>query len=201
LAEAPRNLSLRQERTPCCELFVVIDCREPSSGLGEPLGRQTAARPARRVKRTQLDGLRRSICAAKFDHTMSDRIQHLLGEVRRHAERKYPGPLAEKFSGANERALESLQREIVGEIAYSLGKVGAKIERSLLVLERLLEKSGDAELTSVERLELEEVFRAERRTAELAIRDLIIQREALGFLHHEDVKSRYVLPRWIQRHC
>ncbi len=128
---------------------------------------------------------------------MSERVQQLLYEVQRAAaEEQYKVPLAQRFPDAHTRGLREVQREIAEEIAYSLGKAGAKIERSLRVLHGLLEKAKEPTLSPDELRQLEDAFYRERRQTELHLRDLLIQREALGFLRHDDVKQRYPLPSW-----
>lgn len=128
---------------------------------------------------------------------MSERVQQLLYEVQRAAsEEQYKVPLAQRFPDAHTRGLREVQREIAEEIAYSLGKAGAKIERSLRVLHGLLTKAAASGLTADESRQVEDAFYRERRQTELHLRDLLIQREALGFLRHDDVKQRYPLPSW-----
>lgn len=128
---------------------------------------------------------------------MSERVRQLLYEVQRAAaEEQYKVPLAQRFPDAHEKGLREVQREIAEEIAYSLGKAGAKIERSLRVLHGLQDKAATSGLNADEARELEDAFYKERRQAEMFLRDLLIQREALGFLRHDDVKQRYPLPSW-----
>lgn len=131
---------------------------------------------------------------------MSERVQQLLYEVQRAAaEEQYKPPLARRFPDAHQQGLQQVQREIAEEIAYSLGKAGAKIERGLRVLQGVLEKAATHGLSAAEQRQLEDAFYLERRQTELALRDLLIQREALGFLRHDDVKQRYPLPTWTLR--
>lgn len=128
---------------------------------------------------------------------MSERVQQLLYEVQRAAaEEQYKVPLAQRFPDAHEKGLREVQREIAEEIAYSLGRAGTKIERSLRVLHGVLEKAATSGLSHEESRELEDAFYRERHQCELHLRDLLIQREALGFLRHDDVKQRYPLPHW-----
>lgn len=133
---------------------------------------------------------------------MSERVQQLLHEVRRAAsESQHKEPLGQRFPEAHTQGLVALHREIAEEIAYSLGKAGTKIERSIHLLNELLARasrlnaSGDR-LTEAERDELFQAFATERQLAERHLRDLLIQREALGFRRHDDVKERWVIPRW-----
>lgn len=134
----------------------------------------------------------------RYDPGMSERIQELLYEVQRAAsEEQYKVPLAQRFPNAHEKGLREVQREIAEEIAYSLGKAGAKIERSLRVLHGLLAKAATSGLSAEELRQVEDAFYRERRHTELHLRDLLIQREALGLLRHDDVKQRYPLPTWL----
>lgn len=136
---------------------------------------------------------------------MSERVQHLLYEVRRAAsETDYKQQLGQSFPDANTTGLASLQREIAEEIAYSLGRAGAKIERSIALLEALLTRAtaldaSGAPLSDAERDEMHRAFAQERLLAERHLRDLLLQREALGFRRHEDVLERWVIPRlrWV----
>jgi hypothetical protein len=133
---------------------------------------------------------------------MSERVQQLLHEVRRAAsESQYKEPLGQRFPDAHTQGLAALQREVAEEIAFSLGKAGSKVERSMRLLNEILTTVSNAgasstPLTAAEVDELERAFGAERALAERHLRDLLIQREALGFRRHDDVKQRFVLPRW-----
>lgn len=133
---------------------------------------------------------------------MSERVQQLLYEVRRAAsEDDYKRQLRQRFPDANSTALASLQREIAEEIAYSLGRAGAKIERSITLLEALLTRASALDvsgspLSDEERDQVHSAFVQERALAERHLRDLLLQREALGFRRHDDVLQRWVIPRW-----
>jgi hypothetical protein len=137
-----------------------------------------------------------------YNRRMSERVQQLLHEVRRAAsEAEYKEPLGQRFPEAHTQGLVALQREIAEEIAYSLGKAGAKIERSIVVLNTLLTRAFELEasgqqLSPSEREHLQQVFAAERLLTERHVRDLLIQREALGFRRHEDVLQRFKIPEW-----
>lgn len=126
---------------------------------------------------------------------MSERVQELLYEVQRAAQQE-GSALGKRFASANERSLRDLQREIAEEIAFSLGKAGRKIEQSLRILQGILERRATCELSEHELVLLRGAFYEQRTLAERALRDLLIQREALGFRHHEDVKQRYAIPVW-----
>lgn len=133
---------------------------------------------------------------------MSERVQQLLQEVRRaSSESEYKEQLGQRFPEASTQGIAALQREIAEEIAYSLGKAGTKIERSIRLLNDLLERASrlntsGLRLTEAERDELFDAFATERQLAERHVRDLLIQREALGLRRHDDVKERWVIPKW-----
>lgn len=127
---------------------------------------------------------------------MSDRIQQLLEEVRRASSTEHPASkLGQRFQ-AQERSHNNLQNEIAQEIAFSLGRAGAKIERSLKLLNALLARRADDSLSEAAQQELALAFATERKAAEQYLRDLLIQREALGFRRHDDVHQRWALPSW-----
>lgn len=133
---------------------------------------------------------------------MSERVQQLLQEVRRAAsESNYKQPLGQRFPDAHTQGIAAVQREIAEEIAYSLGKAGTKIEHSIGLLTELLRRksllsASGAHLTDSERDELYRAFMEERDLAQRHLRDLLIQREALGFRRHDDVKARFRIPAW-----
>jgi hypothetical protein len=77
-----------------------------------------------------------------------------------------------------------LEREILEEMAYSLGRAEDKVNVALLELELL---DRDPATTA-------EAFNAKREDAVRALRDLIIHREALGFLRHEALARHYPIP-------
>jgi hypothetical protein len=64
------------------------------------------------------------------------------------------------------------------------------------VLDALVAKRAETPLTYEETQLLEDEFYKQRALTERALRDLLIQREALGLLRHDDVKQRYVIPAW-----
>jgi hypothetical protein len=90
--------------------------------------------------------------------------------------------------------LASLEREIASEIASSLGRAGSKLEAAL---ERANATRAELEASTpgtAERRTLIERFDVERTQAERRLRDLLIQREAIGLRRHTDVHQRYVIP-------
>ena len=85
---------------------------------------------------------------------------------------------------------ESLEREILSEMAYSLGKAEDKVNHALLELElagRECDARGDDE-ASVAR------FNERREHALRVRRDLLIHREALRFPRDPRFATRYPIP-------
>jgi hypothetical protein len=91
--------------------------------------------------------------------------------------------LRERLPG---RSVESggIEREILEEMAFSLGRAEAKVHVALLELEVM---DRDPATTA-------EAFDAKRLEAVRALRDLLIQREALGFRRNEDLAKLYPIP-------
>jgi hypothetical protein len=126
---------------------------------------------------------------------MTERIRSLLERVSA-AEGSANAPEAElrqRFRSPGN--LASLEREIASEIASSLGRAVSKLEAAIRRAQCTLD---ELELTahggeSHEALRLR--FIEERTLAERRLRDLIIQREAIGFRRHTELYERYVIPR------
>lgn len=83
-----------------------------------------------------------------------------------------------------EQALEDVEREIVQEMAASLGRAEERVNHALLELE-LADRRGDSD----------EEWRAIRDRAERLRRDLQIHREALGLLENKHLEAYYPIPR------
>ncbi len=88
----------------------------------------------------------------------------------------------------------SLEREIASEIAYSLGKAGSKLEAGIQRALATRAEIDQLEPGTRQRNELIERYRDERALAEKHLRDLLIQREALGFRRHVELFQSYVIP-------
>lgn len=92
--------------------------------------------------------------------------------------------------------LAALQRELAQEIASSLGRAARRIEDALerlKSLDRDIEAAGRAG-HSLRVAELVGEFNDERQRALRFVRDLTIQREALGFRRHDELKVKYPVP-------
>lgn len=120
---------------------------------------------------------------------MSDHIKDLLARVA--AERTAAPQPAERRSQAG---LAAVEREIAGEIAHSLGKAGRLLVEAIATASATRARLQAGEFIAGERAVLIERFERERTHAERRLRDLIIQREALGWRDHGDLRRQYVIP-------
>jgi hypothetical protein len=78
-----------------------------------------------------------------------------------------------------------------------LGRAGSKLEAAIALTLSTRAALEAAAPGSAEQRSLLERFEAERAQAERRLRDLLIQREAIGLRRHTDVHERYVIPpRW-----
>jgi hypothetical protein len=133
------------------------------------------------------------------------RVRDLVQRVHKSDEGKpYHPEISERFphlhrTGAS--AMSALEREIAEEVAYSLGRAGKRIERCLRELDRLAQQLDELEVdpqpspetqAAIEHLHAR--FDEARLNAQGALRDLRIQREALGMRRHDDLAKLYVVP-------
>jgi len=125
---------------------------------------------------------------------MADRLLELLGRVSTAERSSDPATAELRERMPCQRGMAAVEREIVKEIAYSLGKAGNKLEAALAQASRTLGALESASLDAAERQLLRARFAEERAHAERRLRDLMIQREALGFRNHADLLRRYPLP-------
>lgn len=127
---------------------------------------------------------------------MTERIRSLLQRVA-----KADGGADDKDAELRQRlpatSVASLEREIASEIAYSLGRAAEKLETALSQALGTLAELEAAPPTSDGRSALISRYNDERGIAERRLRDLLIQREALGFRRHAELHQRYPIPpRW-----
>jgi hypothetical protein len=124
---------------------------------------------------------------------MSERIRSLLQRVA-----AAEGSLDPQDQRLRERiptgSVASLERELAGEIAYSLGRAGTKLDEAIAQVVLTQAALLQAAPGSSERRALVERLHGERTGAERRLRDLLIQREAIGLRRHTDVHQRYVIP-------
>jgi hypothetical protein len=128
---------------------------------------------------------------------MSERIQRLLRDVYESVnEPERRSSLGDRFGALGGAPLAAVQREIVEEIAHSLGKAGRKVQRQAELVRALVARVSREQLSRDEREQLRHEYQRQRLLAERHLRDLLIQREALGLRRHEEVRRAYVLPDW-----
>jgi hypothetical protein len=124
---------------------------------------------------------------------MADRIRQIAQEV---AKDSYDMSEYPQMSGlaAFRGDFRALQRELVEEAAYSMGSSARRLEASLEALSCL-----DVELSKLGpnaegRGELVKRFNEQREDALLRLHYVRIQREALGFVRHEELEEHYRVP-------
>jgi len=125
---------------------------------------------------------------------MTERIRSLLQRVS--GAKGSTDPTLDEHRERLPRAgdLQALEREIASEIAYSLGRAASKLEGAIDVARATLRELDAACLTREQRRHLVARFNEERRLAERRLRDLMIQREALGFHRHAELHQFYPIP-------
>jgi hypothetical protein len=128
---------------------------------------------------------------------MSERIRSLLQRVAAQADGGADAKDAELRQRLPSTSIASLEREIASEIAYSLGRAAEKLEAALSQALGTLAELEAAHPDAERRPALITRFNDERSVAERRLRDLLIQREALGFRRHAELHQRYPIPpRW-----
>jgi hypothetical protein len=128
---------------------------------------------------------------------MSERIQSLIREVHQSVNQAEHRPgLGERFGRMSGAPLATVQREIIEEIAHSLGRAGRKVKRQCELLQALVERVTGEPFTAPEREQLRDEYRRQRALAERHLRDFLIQREALGMRRHDQVWRAYSIPEW-----
>jgi len=87
----------------------------------------------------------------------------------------------------------SLEREVISEMAKTLGRVTRRLTDAL---ERLAKtgRAVDAAADADARAKLVAEFNRRRAEAVKARWELLVQREALGFRRHEDIDACYPVP-------
>lgn len=126
---------------------------------------------------------------------MEDRIRSLLERVGRSEGSTNPidAELRDRLPAAA-RGVAALEREIASEIAYSLGKAAKKVEASIARARATRSALDAGPLDAPQKEALSRRFEEERALAERHLRDLMIQREALGFRRHAELHRMYPLP-------
>ncbi|MCA1665349.1 MAG: hypothetical protein LC659_13985 [Myxococcales bacterium] len=89
--------------------------------------------------------------------------------------------------------MKAVEHEIAQEKAFSLGRVGARLEELLRELRELGAAAAGAQ-SDEERAACVEAFNACRQRAAESYYALTIQREAMGVKHHEILAAMYPIP-------
>ena len=106
----------------------------------------------------------------------------------------YASEVQERFPDARQQSLDTLAREVASEVALSLGRAGSKVTGAIARLHELDRQIRAAPNDPDLRRHLATAYNEQRRRAQAYLRDLRIQREALGFLRHDDLNAKYPLP-------
>ncbi|MCA9644896.1 MAG: hypothetical protein H6718_23230 [Polyangiaceae bacterium] len=130
---------------------------------------------------------------------MEDRARDL---VKRLSAEGFQSPYLERLRAKTAEARRSaelgkIQREIVEEMAASLGRAEDRINRALLELDVLAARMRKADEEG--KALLIDDFNRMREYAKLRVRDLRIQREALGFRNNALLVELYPIPPAIKR--
>jgi hypothetical protein len=117
----------------------------------------------------------------------------LLDELARFGRKS---PIAERLERSVAMSLvhRSVAAEIMSEMAASLRRADEKINTSLLSLEVLGLRIDALASDSPQRAKELAAFDAEREKAKLAIWELRVQREAMGFRRNHELETLYPLP-------
>jgi len=102
--------------------------------------------------------------------------------------------LRARVSTARDGGFDALQREILQEMAFSLGRAEDNINEALLKLELIGKELDALEMGDATRAEKVAAFNAQRKVAQRRIWDLTIQRECLGLHRHDILREIYPLP-------
>lgn len=106
-------------------------------------------------------------------------------------ESTYLDRLDRRLTIATERA--SLEREIIEEMGYALRKSSDKVNLLLLELDVLRHEFDTSTDVSRRRRKLEE-FNLKRQEAMRARWELMVHREAIGFLRNDELELDYPIP-------
>ena len=115
--------------------------------------------------------------------------------VRELTDAGYESPYLDRLRGRVDvaQAQESLEKELVREMAAALGRAEDKLNAALLRLE-LAGRRLDAATGDDERRAQARAFEAERRAALQARWELVIQRECVGIRRNDIVERLYPIP-------
>jgi hypothetical protein len=98
---------------------------------------------------------------------------------------------------SREQQLENLQAELTQEIAGALGRTDMRVNLAFAELQLCrarYDRSVEAGAASEELRALAEAFNEQRAVAQARLRELQIQREAIGFRRNQVLNELYPLP-------
>jgi len=119
--------------------------------------------------------------------------------VRQLTDAGYESPYLDRLRARVDpaQAQDTLEQEIIREMASALGRAEDKLNAALLRLE-LAGRALAAAVDTGERRRCAVAFNAERTRALRARWELVIQREAVGLLRNDVVDQFYPIPRAAQ---
>ena len=126
---------------------------------------------------------------------MSSRVRDIVHELVREDPKEHLEPVLRRTARA-EKNLTLLKREIAEEVASSLGRAARRVQAHLDELERIDAQlsqalgAGDDQAAAGHRHRYNDV----RKLAQDRLRDLRIQREALGLRRHDELAVHYPIP-------
>jgi hypothetical protein len=122
--------------------------------------------------------------------------QKLAVELMEHGiESKYLSRISTRVDP--EQQLETLETEIAKEMASALGRTEDRLNLALAELElhqARYDRAVRARASEPERAALAAAFNAQRAVAQARFRDLLIQREAVGFRRNQILNELYPIP-------
>lgn len=86
-----------------------------------------------------------------------------------------------------------LEKEIIQEMAYALGRTASKVDHALLELELIARRLRDETNPGAKRALVDD-YNAKREEAIALRRDLIIHREAIGMRLNKEIERLYPVP-------
>jgi hypothetical protein len=98
---------------------------------------------------------------------------------------------------SREQRLETLQAELTQEIAGALGRTDTRVNLAFAELQLCRARYDKAQCDNAPRAtlsELAQAFNAQRKVAQARLRELQIQREAIGFRRNQILNELYPLP-------
>jgi hypothetical protein len=123
-------------------------------------------------------------------------VKRLASELHAHGvESEYLARVEARIT--REQQLENLQTELTQEIAGALGRTDTRVNLAFAELQLCRARYDKAERAGVQRValrELAQAFNVQRKVAQARLRELQIQREAIGFRRNQILNELYPVP-------